>query len=58
MLRDNLLNFFMNARKGSPFSCLTLRRARYDMWCDWLVANRVLNLANKVLKLSTESNGC
>jgi len=39
MLRDNLLNFFMNARKGSPFSCLTLRRVRDDMWCSRLVAN-------------------
>jgi len=33
MLRDNLLNLSMNARNGSPFSCLMLRRVREVISC-------------------------
>lgn len=54
MLRDNLLNLSTNSCMGYPFSCLTFKRARDDLWCGRIIAYWVLNLVVKALKLSTE----
>ena len=57
MLREALLNLSINVHKGSPFSCLMLRRVMKDIWCGRLVVYWVLNFADKVLKLPIEFDG-